>query len=84
MDFNKNVTEVFDAQGTIAAAYDYSPYGTATRTGRLVQPVQWSGEMHDEEPALVYYNYRYYNPRDGRGSTVTPSLKKGGGIFMRS
>ena len=39
MDFNKNVTEVFDAQGTIAAAYDYSPYGTATRTGRLVQPV---------------------------------------------
>ena len=39
VDFNKNVTEVFDAQGTIAAAYDYSPYGTATRTGRLVQPV---------------------------------------------
>ena len=53
VDFNKNVTEVFDAQGTIAAAYDYSPYGTATRTGRLVQPVQWSGEMHDEEPALA-------------------------------
>ena len=25
VDFNKNVTEVFDAQGTIAAAYDYSP-----------------------------------------------------------
>ena len=22
--------------------------------------------MHDEEPALVYYNYRFYNPRDGR------------------
>ena len=27
VDFNKNVTEVFDAQGTIAAAYDYSPMG---------------------------------------------------------
>ena len=38
-DFIKNVTEIFDEQGTIAAAYDYSPYGTATRTGRLVQPV---------------------------------------------
>ena len=25
VDFNKNVSEVFDAQGTIAAAYDYSP-----------------------------------------------------------
>ncbi len=39
MDFNKNVTEVFDAQGTIAAAYDYSPYGAVTGTGSLVQPV---------------------------------------------
>ena len=42
VDFNKNVTEVFDAQGTIAAAYDYSPYGAVTSTGSLVQPVQWS------------------------------------------
>ena len=32
MDFNKNVTEVFDAQGTIAAAYDYSPYGPVSYT----------------------------------------------------
>ena len=47
VDFNKNVSEVFDAQGTIAAAYDYSPYGAVTGTGSLVQPVQWSGEMHD-------------------------------------
>ena len=39
VDFNKNVTEVFDAQGTIAAAYDYSPYGAVTGTGSLVQPV---------------------------------------------
>jgi hypothetical protein len=28
VDFNKNVSEVFDAQGTIAAAYDYSPLWT--------------------------------------------------------
>ena len=21
--------------------------------------------MHDEEPALAYYNYRFYNPKDG-------------------
>ena len=83
-DFIKNVTEVFDAQGTIAAAYDYSPYGTATRTGRLVQPVQWSGEMHDEEPALAYYNYRFYNPKDGRWINRDPSLNREDGIFMRS
>ena len=38
-DFIKNVTEIFDEQGTIAAAYDYSPYGAVTGTGSLVQPV---------------------------------------------
>ena len=38
MDFNKNVTEVFDAQGDVTAAYDYSPYGQAASTGDLVQP----------------------------------------------
>ena len=77
VDFNKNVTEVFDAQGTIAAAYDYSPYGAVTGTGSLVQPVQWSGEMHDEELALVYYNYRYYNPKDGRWINRDPLLNRG-------
>ena len=34
--------------------------------------------MHDEEPALVYYNYRYYNPRDGRWINRDPIAEKGG------
>ncbi|WP_298084431.1 RHS repeat-associated core domain-containing protein [uncultured Akkermansia sp.] len=78
MDFNKNVTEVFDAQGNVAAAYDYSPYGQAASTGDLVQPVQWSSEMNDHELALVYYNYRYYNPRDGRWINRDPITEQGG------
>ena len=78
VDFNKNVSEVFDAQGTIAAAYDYSPYGAVTGTGSLGQPVQWSGEMHDEEPALAYYNYRFYNPKDGRWINRDPIAEQGG------
>ena len=78
VDFNKNVSEVFDAQGTIAAAYDYSPYGAVTGTGSLVQPVQWSGEINDEELALVYYNYRYYNPKDGRWINRDPIAEEGG------
>ncbi len=77
-DVNKNVTEVFDAQGTIAAAYDYSPYGAVTSTGSLVQPVQWSGEMHDDDLALVYYNYHYYNPKDGRWINRDPIAEQGG------
>ncbi|WP_419001941.1 hypothetical protein [Akkermansia sp.] len=51
-DFNKNVTEVFDGQGTVAAAYDYSPYGQVASTGDLVQPVQWSSEMNS--PSLSF------------------------------
>ena len=78
VDFNKNVSEVFDREGAVAAIYDYSPYGTATRTGRLVQPVQWSGEMHDEEPALAYYNYRFYNPAEGRWINRDPIAEQGG------
>ena len=77
-DFNKNVTEVFDGQGTIAAAYDYSPYGTVAKTGGLIQPVQWSSEMNDEELSLVYYNYRYYNPADGRWINRDPIAEQGG------
>lgn len=50
----------------MAAVYDYSPYGQVNSTGGLVQPVQWSSEMKDVELALAYYNYRYYNPVDGR------------------
>ena len=46
--------------------YKRQPYGQAASTGDLVQPVQWSAEMHDDDLALVYYNDRYYNPRDGR------------------
>ena len=56
----------------------YSPYGQAASTGDLVQPVQWSAEMHDEDFALVYYNYRYYNPRDGRWINRDPIAEKGG------
>ncbi|CDB56448.1 putative uncharacterized protein [Akkermansia muciniphila CAG:154] len=34
--------------------------------------------MHDEELALVYYNYRYYNPKDGRWINRDPLLNRGG------
>ena len=78
MDFNKDVAEVFAGEGAVAATYDYSPYGTVTGTGNLVQPVQWSSEMNDHELALVYYNYRYYNPADGRWINRDPIAEEGG------
>ena len=32
----------------------------------VTQPIQWSSEIYDTELGLIYYNYRYYNPTDGR------------------
>ena len=72
------MTEVFDGEGTVAVTYDYSPYGTVNSAGDLVQPVQWSSEMNDEELALVYYNYRSYNPTDGRWFNRDPIAEEEG------
>jgi len=70
VDFNKNVSEVFDAQGTIAAAYDYSPYGAVTGTGRCTtKNSPWSITT----TAIT-------TPKTAGGSTATPLLNRAGGI----
>ncbi len=65
-DLTKNVTEIFGKAGYLRTAYTYTPYGEATATGDVTQPITWSSEYADEELALIYYNYRHYNPTDGR------------------
>ena len=73
----KSATEPYKADVTIATAYDYTPYGTVTATG-IDQPIQWSSEHYDPELALVYYNYRHYNPADGRWINRDPIAEEGG------
>ncbi len=65
-DLTKNICEVYGQHGYIRTAYTYTPYGSVTMSGDLIQPIQWSSEYHDTELALVCYNYRHYNPTDGR------------------
>ena len=77
-DGNKNVSEVFyhALQNGIAAHYDYAPFGAVTRTAHATRvtnrdifsenPFRFSSEYHDAPLDLVYYNYRHYNPKDGR------------------
>ena len=84
MDFNKNVTEVFDAQGTIAAAYDYSPYGAVTSTGSLVQPVQGPARCTTKNPPWPITITAFTTPKTAGGSTATPSLNREDGIRIRS
>ena len=48
------------------------PEGRTADGAAVSQPIQWSSEMYDAELGLVYYNYRYYNPTDGRWTRRDP------------
>lgn len=65
-DLTKNICEVYGASGYIRTTYTYSPYGEVLSSGEEEQPIQWSSEYFDAELALVYYNYRHYNPIDSK------------------
>ena len=71
-DLTKNVTEIFGKAGYLRTVYTYTPYGEVTAEGDVTQPIQWSSEYNDEELGLVYYNYRHFNPHDGRWISREP------------
>ncbi|MGL4854952.1 MAG: RHS repeat domain-containing protein [Lentisphaeria bacterium] len=79
-DLTKNVCELLTETGEIAESYDYSPFGRRSQNSETVSenldnlenftnPFQFSSEYYDSELNLVYYNYRHYNPTDGRWET---------------
>ena len=65
-DLTKNICELYGPAGYIRTAYTYAPYGQVSEEGDVTQPIQWSSEFNDTELGLIYYNYRHYNPMDGR------------------
>ena len=71
-DLTKNICEVFGPAGYLRTAYTYTPYGQVTANGDVEQPIQWSSEFNDTELGLIYYNYRHYNPVDGRWTGRDP------------
>ncbi|MDO4410978.1 MAG: RHS repeat-associated core domain-containing protein, partial [Akkermansia sp.] len=77
-DLTKNICEIFGQNGYIRSTYAYTPFGAVTASGDVEQPIQWSSEYYDNELALVYYNYRHYNPTDGRWINRDPIAEQGG------
>ena len=71
-DLTKNITEIFSLSARLQIDYVYTPFGQVRENGIIPQSIQWSSEYHDAETGLVYYNYRYYNPRDGRWTRRDP------------
>ena len=77
-NLTKNICELYGQEGFIRTIYTYSPYGQVTAEGDVTQPIQWSSEMYDAELGLAYYNFRYYNPLDGRWTRRDPEDIEGG------
>ena len=68
-DGNKNVSEVIVSNNSIAAHYEYAPFGAVIlKRGEsaAVNPWRFSSEFADAKLGCVYYNYREYEPVEGR------------------
>jgi RHS repeat-associated protein len=81
-DGNGNVTALVNAaDSTIAARYEYGPFGELLRaTGPLasLNPFRFSTKYQDDETGFLYYGYRYYDPGIGRWQSRDPIGEKGG------
>ena len=64
-DGNKNVSDLVDIHGSVVH-YDYTAFGVAIVSTLSENPVGFSSEFYDISLGLVYYNYRHYNPKDGK------------------
>ncbi len=67
-DANGNVTGYVDANGTVCAHYEYSPFGeTIVQSGDLAHTFRFrfSTKYWDEETRSYYYGYRHYAPKLG-------------------
>ena len=68
-DGNKNVSEVIVSNNSIVAHYEYAPFGAVIlKRGEsaTVNPWGFSSEFADAKLGCVYYNYREYEPVEGR------------------
>ncbi len=81
-DANGNVGQLIDAaDGSIAAAYHYSPFGQMiSSSGPManINPFRWSTKFTDDETGLVYYGFRFYIPQLGMWNRIDPLGEKGG------
>ena len=80
-DGNKNVSEVIATDGTLAAHYEYAPFGAVIlkrgeRAG--TNPWRFSSEYAEDDTTTVYYNYRHYEPVTGRWLRRDPLFEDGG------
>jgi RHS repeat-associated protein len=86
-DLNGNISEVLDGSGTIAAHYEYGPFGEVLREAYQSLEVRrslgeggftFSTKYRDAETGLLYYGYRYHDSATGRWLNRDPIEESGG------
>ena len=80
-DGNGNVSDLIADNGTLAAHYEYDPFGnTLVATGGMAREntFRFSTKYTEEETGLVYYGYRYYQVSAGRWINRDPIGELGG------
>jgi RHS repeat-associated protein len=82
-DGNGNVSEYLTATGSVAAHFEYDPFGnTVVNTDTAGQfAYKFSTKPVDPETGLYYYGYRYYDPFTGRWPSRDP-IEEDGGINL--
>ena len=83
-DGNKNVSELASENSETIAHYDYAPFGAATiRHGAsaIDNPWRFSCEYTDDTLGVTYYNFRHYNPVDGKWMVRDP-IEEDGGLLL--
>ena len=75
VDGTKNVSEVVDSDGSLAAHYEYAPFGAVILQrgeSAATNPWRFSSEYAEDDTATIYYNYRHYEPVMGRWLSRDP------------
>ena len=84
-DCNGNLVGLIDSgNAQVNAAHEYGPFGELLRaTGPMafVNPFRFSTKYQDDETAMLYYGYRYYDPPTGRWFSKDP-IGEGGGVNL--
>ena len=79
-----NITGIMRAtsgQTALESVLDYDPFGReirATGTAARRLPFHFSSKFTDSETGLVYFGYRFYDPRNGRWLNRDPIGEMGG------
>lgn len=70
-----DVTEIYDASGTLVGKYKYTAFGVCeitldTNGIATKNPIRYRGYYYDTETELYYLKSRYYDPELGRFMTI--------------